>query len=177
MATAADRARLRDWRPAWIEALGKARGSGAGAGIAAEGALFEYDAALTRPVPPAGRYRCRVFKLGARRAGLLDYVAYPWFACAIAGDEAAGAGERWRFAKTTGSQRQVGTILPDTATRAVFLGTLLLGEETRLIPYGRDAARDQAGWVERVGDRRWRIAFPRPQFESVVDVMELVPAD
>ena len=33
-----------------------------------------------------------------------------------------------------------------------------------------------AGFVERVGPRRWRIAFPYPAFESNLDVLELVPA-
>ncbi|MDB5668625.1 MAG: hypothetical protein JWL74_1575, partial [Alphaproteobacteria bacterium] len=35
--------------------------------------------------------------------------------------------------------------------------------------------RDMAGIVERIGDRRWRIVLPRPSFESIVDVLELVP--
>ena len=41
--------------------------------------------------------------------------------------------------------------------------------------YGRDRERDLAGWVERVGDRRWRLIFPYPHFESTLDVIELVP--
>jgi len=32
-----------------------------------------------------------------------------------------------------------------------------------------------AGYVERVGERRWRMVLPRPTFESIVDVIELVP--
>ena len=32
------------------------------------------------------------------------------------------------------------------------------------------------GYVERIGAKRWRVVFPRPRFESIVDVMELVPA-
>jgi hypothetical protein len=42
--------------------------------------------------------------------------------------------------------------------------------------YGRDADRDLAGWVERVGERRWRLILPYPRFESTIDVVELVPA-
>ena len=32
------------------------------------------------------------------------------------------------------------------------------------------------GYVERIGQNSWRMIMPRPAFESVVDVMELVPA-
>lgn len=172
VATSHDRERLRGWRDAWIAALADARGAGAGPQIAAQGALFDYSRALTTPIPPPGAYRCRVFKLGAKSSGLLDYISYPWFACTVAREGAV-----WSFTKQTGSQRHVGLIFPGEATRAVFLGSLLLGDETRTIAYGRDPARDQAGWVERVGPTRWRIAMPYPQFESTLDVMELVPAD
>ena len=171
VATDADRARLRRWREAWLTALAAANRSGAGAQIGAQGALFDPDHALADPIPPAGEYRCRVFKLGAKSRGLLDYVPYPWFACTVARE-----GERVSFTKRTGSQRQVGLILPHEPARAVFLGTLLLGDETRTVDYGRDPLRDQAGWVERVGAQRWRIAMPYPRFESTIDVMELVPA-
>ena len=41
--------------------------------------------------------------------------------------------------------------------------------------YGRDLDRDLAAWVERVDQRRWRMLFPRPHFESKIDVIELVP--
>jgi hypothetical protein len=58
----------------------------------------------------------------------------------------------------------------------VFLGTLMLGDETRPLAYGRDQSRDLAGFVDRVGERQWRLALPLPAFESLVDVIELVPA-
>ena len=169
VATGADRVRLTRARAAWLAALAKARG--AGAPLAREGALFDPDAALDTPVPPAGDYRCRTIKLGARAQGLLDYVAYPWFACRI-----SGADDGVRLEKRTGSQRQAGRILVADARRAVFLGTLALGDERAWVPYGRDRARDVAGWVERSGPVRWRVAMPYPAYESVLDVLELVPA-
>jgi hypothetical protein len=43
------------------------------------------------------------------------------------------------------------------------------------LPYGRDAERDMVGILERVGTARWRIAFPYPRWESLIDVIELVP--
>ena len=57
----------------------------------------------------------------------------------------------------------------------MFLGTLVLGDETRAMQYGRDQDRDLAGWVERIGDNRWRLILPYPHFESTLDVIELVP--
>lgn len=169
-ATGTDRARLRDWRGAFVEALGKARAGGHGAAIAAEGALLEPDAALGGPPIPNGDYRCRVIKLGAKQVGLLDYVAYPAFNCRIRQE-----GRLQRFTKLNGSQRPVGMIFPGDAMRQVFLGTLVLGDELRAMQYGRDPDRDLAGFVERIGAARWRMVLPRPAFESTLDVIELIP--
>jgi hypothetical protein len=108
--------------------------------------------------------------MGAKSEGLLDYVSYPAFRCRIE------AGEHQRFTKLTGSQRHVGLIYPGDQLRQVFLGTLVLGDETEAYRYGRDRERDLAGWVERIGDNRWRILLPYPHFESTLDVIELVPA-
>jgi hypothetical protein len=172
VATSADRARIREWRDAWLEALQRARAAGHGAEIDAEGALMDPDAALLGVAPPAGDYRCRVTKLGAQSEGLLDYVAYPAFRCRI------GAGEGTReFAKLTGSQRPVGRLFPDNDRRMVFLGTLQLGDEQGVLRYGHDEDRAMAGLLERVGERRWRLVFPYPHYESLVDVLELIPEE
>ncbi|MEH3099149.1 DUF4893 domain-containing protein [Sphingomonas adhaesiva] len=170
LATDADRARLRGWRGTWVTAVAKARAADPAA-VAAAGALFAPDIALDRPVPPAGRHRCRVFKLGARTPGMPDFLAYPWFECRIA---ASTQGEA-QVVKLTGSQRQVGTLYRHDDRRAVFLGTLMLADETRALAYGRDPERDLAGWATRVGDGRWRIALPQPAFEALLTVIELVP--
>jgi len=170
VATPDDRERLRDWRTAFVSALKAARASGHAATIAAEGALLEPDAALPGPAVPDGDYRCRVVKLGAKSAGLLDYVAYPAFTCRI-----ARQGARQVLNKLTGSQRQVGLIFPGDALRHVFLGTLVLGDERSALQYGRDRERDVAGFVERIGPARWRMLMPRPHFESQMDVLEFVP--
>jgi hypothetical protein len=170
VATAADRDRLREWRTAFIEALGKARTRNAPE-VKAQGPLLEPDAAIHDPDGiPAGTYRCRTVKLGAQRPGSLDYVAYPPFDCRIA-DE----GEVASFAKLSGSQRPVGLVFDGDGNRQIFLGTLMLGDETQAIDYGRDANRDMAGAIERIGPRRWRLILPRPRFESTMDVIELVP--
>jgi len=169
--TISDRERLREWRTAFMDGLRAARTAGHSTEIAAEGVLLEPDAALGGGPIPNGDYKCRVIKVGAKTAGMLDYIAYPGFTCRIQQD-----GELQSFAKLTGSQRQVGMIFPGDQLRQVFLGTLVLGDESRAMQYGRDTERDVAGFVERIGPNRWRLIMPRPHFESQIDVLELVPA-
>ena len=170
IATDTDRERLRNWRATFTGAVGAARISGHGDDVDREGALLQADASLGGPIPN-GTYRCRVVKLGAKSAGMLDYVAYPYFTCRIAQQGAVQA-----FAKLDGSQRHFGMIFPYDPLRQVFLGTLTLGDEPRAMQYGRDEQRNVAGFVERIGPRRWRLVMPRPHFESQLDVMELVPS-
>jgi hypothetical protein len=172
VATPDDRERLRDWRSSFVSALKSARAAGHGAEIDAEGALMKPDAAIPGPPIPNGLYRCRVTKLGAKSAGMLDYVAYPYFACRVQQER-----DLQGFAKLTGSQRPIGLIFPSDGVRQVFLGTLVLGDEVRAMQYGRDRERDVAGFVERIGPNRWRMLMPSPRFESRMDVMELVPAE
>ena len=168
-ATADDRDRLRDWRKSFVAAIEQARRAGHGAAIDAEGTLLRPDAAIGGTLPE-GDYRCRVIKVGAKAAGFLDYIAYPAFTCRVQPERGLLG-----LAKLSGSQRPVGLIFPDSDSRGVFLGTLVLGDEARAMQYGRDPDRDIAGWVERVGERRWRIVVPEPRFESQTDVYELIP--
>jgi hypothetical protein len=165
-----DRERLRDWRKAFVKALDQARVAGHTADVAKEGALLEPDAALG-PVPiPNGRYKCRAIKLGAKSPGMPSYIDFPSFDCVISQEK-----ELQRFFKLTGSQRQAGKIFPADPLRQVFLGTLVLGDETRAYRYGGDQYRDLAGWVERIGVNRWRLILPYPHYESTLEVLELVP--
>ncbi|RJF93486.1 DUF4893 domain-containing protein [Sphingomonas cavernae] len=170
VATAEDRKRIGQWRTAFTQALGQARAAGHSAEIATEGALLDPDAALAGVEIPKGDYRCRVIKLGAARAGMGAFTRYPAFACRVE-DE----GEVSSFAKMSGSQRPVGLIFDNDTQRQIFLGTMMLGDERRAIDYGRDADRDMAGAIERIGPARWRMILPYPRFESVMDVIELVP--
>lgn len=172
VATPADRARIRDWRTAFSEALAQANGSGHASEVAREGTLLDPDAGRAA-APPPGDYRCRVIKLGSKGPAGLGYVAYPAFACRIERE-----GRIASFRKLTGSQRPVGVILDEAggAGRPIFLGTLMLGDEQTALDYGRDPDRDLAGAFEQLGPARWRLLLPRPRFESVMDVIELVPA-
>ena len=171
VATSDDRDRMRDWRRAFVSALKSARAAGHGQEIAREGELLNPDAALGGGPIPDGDYRCRVIKLGAKSRGMLDYVAYPAFACRIRAQ--TGLQE---LAKLTGSQRYVGLVFPGDVMRQVFLGTIVLGDEQRAMQYGRDRERNVAGFVERIGPNRWRMIMPRPHFESQTDVLELIPS-
>ena len=168
-ATDADRARLREWRTAFTRALEQARTGGHAADIERESVLLNPDAALGGPIPN-GEYRCRVIKLGAKSEGLLNYIAYPAFRCRV-----SQQGGIQHFDKLSGSQRPHGTIYAADQLKSVFLGTMVLGDETIAYQYGRDPERDLAGWVERIGERRWRILFPYPHYESTLDVVELIP--
>jgi hypothetical protein len=170
LATEADLDRLQHWRGAWIEALEKARAAGHDEDIAREGALLEPDSALAGAALAPGTYRCRTIKLGGKEAGNLDFVAYPAQRCRVGLD-----GSRLHFARLDGPQRPIGALFADNARRVVFLGTLQLGDERLALRYSRDEERDMAGVVERVGDNRWRLVLPYPHFESLLDVIELVP--
>lgn len=170
VATQADRQRIRGWWTAWRDALASARAGGHGAAVAAEGALLVPDAALPNAHLPPGDYLCRTIKLGAQSAQGLAYVAYPRFRCRVTAEQ-----DIFSFTKLSGSQRQVGLIFDDDDRHKVFLGTLMLGDEVRALDYGSDPQRDVAGMIERIGPNRWRLVMPRPAFESIVDVIELVP--
>ena len=170
-ATKQDQERIRGWYSSWQTALADARAKGNGADIEREGILLQPTAALPNPHLPAGDYRCRTVKIGAQGRGGLGYVGYGWFRCRIAPEQGLSS-----LTKITGSQRPVGLIFPDNLKRQIFLGTLELGDEKMAVNYGSDRMRDMAGLVERIGDNRWRLVLPAPAYESLIDVIELVPA-
>ena len=171
VASEVDRQRLRDWRDAFVEALAAARKAGHSDEIDREGPLLQADASIGGGQIPNGLYRCRVIKLGAKSEGLLDYVAYPAFNCRVSAN-----GQLQEFVKLSGSQRPIGVLFPGDQMHQIFLGTLALGDEQGALQYGQDETRNIAGFVERIGPNRWRLIMPRPHFESIMDVMELVPA-
>ena len=170
-ATPDDRKRIGDWRETFVAALADARANGHGNDIDALGVLGQPDAAQPYAPPAPGDYRCRVIKVGAKSEGLLSYVDYPYFNCRIRTEQ-----DLLGFAKLTGSQRPVGLIFPDDQLRAVFLGTLVLGDEQRAMRYSADPDRDVAGVLQRIDGNRYRLLLPEPRFESMLDIIELVPA-
>jgi hypothetical protein len=170
-ATPQDRARIRGWYGAWQDAIADARAKGFGPQVDAEGALLAPEAGLPNAHLPPGDYRCRTVKLGSQGSSL-GLVPYGWFTCRVSGEQGIVS-----LTKLSGSQRPVGLIFPDTVRRQIFLGTLVLGDEAMPIDYGADKQRDMAGIVERIGDARWRLVLPRPAYESLLDVIELVPGE
>ncbi len=170
-ATDADKERIRNWHKSWQAALADARAKGNGADIDREGVLLQPMAALPNPHLPAGDYRCRTIKVGTKGRSTLGYVGYGWFRCRVAPEQGLSS-----LTKLSGSQRPVGLIFPDNLKRQVFLGTLELGDEKMAVNYGSDRMRDMVGLVERIGNNRWRLVLPAPAYESLLDVIELVPA-
>ena len=165
-----DRTRIRTWRNAFTKALEMARQSGNAAAIEAQGALLRIDTAAADPTLPPGDYRCRAVRLGATGAGERDLVEMPADACRVTAE-----GSLLRIAKVGGAQRPSGLLYPDGEYRMIFLGTMRMADESRGLEYGGDNGRDMAGFVERIGPRRWRLVLPWPQWQSTMEVVEIMP--
>ena len=170
LATDDDRARIRHWRDSWVEALAQARAADASA-VSGEGALLDPDAGERGAPLPAGDYRCRTIKLGVLGAPHPAFRVEPAGQCRVVAE-----GGRLHFFRLDGAQRPIGILFADGTRRTIFLGTLQLGDEALALRYGRDRERDMAGLVEKIGDGRWRLVLPAPHFESLLDVIELIPA-
>lgn len=165
-----DHVRLRGWRQAFVDALAKARASGQGTRIDAEGPLLDPDAGMDDAMPPVGFYRCRVIKLGAKGNGRPDFIAVPAHRCQVRPSNGL-----FKFVALDGVQRPSGRLYADGPSRVVFLGSMILSDEMKPIAYGRDADRDMVGAMQHIGARRWRLLLPYPTWESTMDVMELTP--
>lgn len=172
VATDQDKQRVRGWYASWQSALSEARANGFGPQLDADPILFNPSAALADVSLALGEYKCRTTKLGSKGRSTLTFVQYSWFRCRV-----EQAGDSKLLMKISGSQRPSGRVFTDQYNRAIFLGTLALGDEQTALEYGSDRMRDMAGIVERIGEHRWRMALPAPSYESLLDVVELVPAD
>ena len=165
VATAKDIERLTNWRSAFEQARKEAIAAGFNVDIEAGGDLFKTDVAKPGPNLPVGYYNCSVTKLGG---DFVQYVQYPVFRCHVTFE-----GGRRQFVKLSVSQRPVGYIYKKDGKQSVFLGTIVLGDEAKLVTYGQEEDRNEAGLVERIGAKRWRIIFPFPHYESTMDVIDL----
>lgn len=170
--TPADRDRYQRRDAAWTLALQQSKRQPGSGDLASLGELIDPGAARASATPPVGNYRCRTVKLGSQGGEQgLGYVVYGWFACRI---ERTPAG--LKFSKLTGSQRPGGLLFPENDRQMVFLGSMSLASEPAARSYGQRPDRDMVGVVERIGERRWRLAIPWPANESNLDLIELVPA-
>jgi hypothetical protein len=126
------------------------------------------------PLDPGGDWQCRTLKLG----GFLPLVAYGNFACRITPDGAGG----WVLEKTTGSQRQMGTLTPQeggalytgvgyvSGGPAVRYDALPPDDQTPVEP-GQTIA--QVGLFEQMSPNRARLLLPLPLLESDFDILYL----
>jgi hypothetical protein len=170
VATAADEDRLARIASAWMSALADARKTDA-AEIRREGDLLKPDAALPRPAPTPGSYRCRMIRLGKIDAKGKAYESFKPFFCYVEVE-----GDLLTIVNQTGSQRPAGRLWEDDiADRLIFLGSLALGDEDQPLGYGDDPKRDMAGVLERIAPFKWRLVIPWPQSKSKLDVFELTP--
>ncbi len=170
--TATDRDRYARRDAAWRLALEQARRQEGSGDLDSVGDLIDPGAVRAGVTPPIGDYRCRTVKLGSQggEAGL-GYVVYGWFACRI---EQTPRG--LKFSKLTGSQRPSGLLFPETDRQMVMLGSMALSTEPAANSYGQRPDRDLIAVLERIGPQRWRLVLPWPQYESNLDLIELVPA-
>jgi hypothetical protein len=170
--TAIDRDRYARREAAWRLALEQARRQAGSGDLDSVGDLIDPGAARGDVTPPVGDYRCRTVKLGSQGGETgLGYVVYGWFACRI---EQTPRG--LKFSKLTGSQRPSGLLFPETDRQMVMLGSMSLSTEPPANSYGQRPDRDLLAVLERIGPQRWRLVLPWPQYESNLDLIELVPA-
>ena len=171
IASTEDIARISRLAAAWEAALSEAGRRGHRRAISAEGDLLEPDAALPRPDPSPGSYRCRVVRLGGQDRSGPAFAAYKPFFCYVGVE-----GELLSLTKQTGSQRPAGFLYPDRdRKRLIFLGTLALAGDEAPAAYGEDEKKNLIGVVERIAPFRFRLVIPGSGQESILDVIELVP--
>lgn len=162
--TKEDHARLDNFDATRARAIAEARAGGAPDDVAILDQVLGGHPLPLRTYGFEGDWRCRTIKLGGAAPKL---VVYGWFKCRFEADDAG----LW-LDKLTGSQRTRGMFYDDGDTRMIYLGKLFYGYEKPGL-YGEDPARNQIAYGFRVGPNRARLEFPAPQYESVMDVIEL----
>ena len=162
--TAADKARLASFEAIRAEAITEAKKGGSPEDVATlDAVLAGKDLPFSEGFDLTGDWQCRTVKLG----GTLPLTVYGWFKCRVSDD-----GSGWKLEKLTGSQRTAGTFYTDSDTRLTYLGTLYYSNEEPK-KYGSDADRDQVAYVVRPDEKRVRLEFPSPKYESKLDIIEL----
>jgi hypothetical protein len=162
--TASDSKRLEQYEQTKARALTQARVSGTAADVRL------VDDLLKRPGLPfsqdfdmTGNWQCRTIKLGGTAPAL---VVYGWFKCKVTDD-----GSGWALEKVTGSQRTKGRFYTESDTRLTYLGTGYVADQ-KPVKYGAGPKTDEAGYAYRTGKNAFRIEFPAPYYESVLNIME-----
>lgn len=165
-----DASRVGGLAAAWTRALEAARRAGFTRRLRQEGALFDPTAALPRPAPAPGAYRCRLFRLGGGPRGRRAFSPEGSFFCFISVE-----GGQLRLLRETGSPRPIGFLYDDPdETRLIFIGTSAEGRETSVSAYGDRPERDVVGVMQRVDNFRYRLALPW-RGDTPLEIYELVP--
>jgi len=162
--TAADKQRLASFDKTRVEAIAEAKKAGAPEDIATLDAILAgKNLAFSEGFDLTGNWRCRMVKLG----GTLPLTVYGWFKCRVTDD-----GSGWKLEKLTGSQRMSGAFYTDSDTRLIYMGASHYSDE-KPKRYGSDPDRDQVAYVLRPDEKRVRLEFPSPKYESNLDIIEL----
>lgn len=157
-----DQARLDKFEATRADAIAQARAGGAAADLEQLEPLIAAKPLDFAGLDLGGEWQCRTIKLGKT----LPLVVYGWFRCRIT-DSGAG----WELEKISGSQRTKGRFFDDGANRLIYLGSSYT-DYTKRADYGAGPQSDDAGYVYRSGENTWRIEFPEPYYESVLDILE-----
>jgi len=160
--TEADRARLDQYEETRETALAESREGGSPGDVAVLERVLEQPPLSFSGFDMTGNWQCRTIKAG----GLASLVIYDWFRCRVTDD-----GSGWMLEKQTGSQRTKGRFFTDSDTRLTYLGSYFVAGDTPPA-YGAGPETDQVGYAYRNGEKEWRIEFPRPERESVLDILE-----
>ncbi len=165
-----DRSRLARLSDAWEQARADIAAANADADLAALGVVGDPAAASPGPLPVAGRYRCRIIRLGWRQGA--DRLVPPvqageWAPCTMTAD-----GIVLRLETAPAAQQFTGTLYPDV-DRLVFLGSVRLGDDMGRLRYGEDRDRDQLGVLTALGDGHWRLALPWPRWSARLILIEI----
>jgi hypothetical protein len=129
--------------------------------------LLDPQAALSHAVPAPGPYRCRLTRLVGRGPPAPS----AWSFCFVGAD-----GEQLSLTADVPARR-VGGYLWTTrdGRRLAFLGGVIPAKGRPAAAYGEARATDAAGWLERIGEFRYRLALPGTA-PAALDVIELVAA-
>ncbi|MGO4451178.1 DUF4893 domain-containing protein [Phyllobacterium sp. TAF24] len=162
--TPADTKRLEQYDQTKTKAVADAKATGSAADIRI------VDELLKRPSLPfsegfdmTGNWQCRTIKLGGMAPAL---VVYGWFKCKVTDD-----GSGWALEKVTGSQRTKGRFYTESDKRLTYLGTGYVSDQ-KPAKYGAGPKTDEAGYAYRTGKNAFRIEFPAPYYESLLNIME-----
>ena len=163
--TAGDKARLASFDRVRTEAIAEANEGGAPTDVATlDAVLAGGNLAFSEGFDLTGHWQCRTLKLG----GNLPLTVYGWFKCRVSDD-----GSGWKLEKLTGSQRTSGAFYTESDTRLIFIGASHYSDE-KPKRYGSDPDRDQIAYAVRPDEKRVRLEFPSPKYESKLDIIELV---